>query len=275
MHGLKWYDYGARMYDPILLTWNGIDPLCEDYYPISPYAYCANSPVNAVDKGGRLTIFINGFKVKPWESGEDYWGRSANIFMMIFNESDKESKFYDGSIGSYASLFPDANTKPNPWYFSSLNADARFRAGMRQGNLDAKMLLDKLGRDENGNIIEILRIATHSMGGAYGKGFATAIMNYYKKYQELYKGFKMMEYDFAQYNAEQQVAVDGVTTWQIHDVNDIIANCTPILGAFFLPVLSGNNRIASHSIDNNAFWIMLRYLKPGTYHVIDGNLVLE
>ena len=55
----------------------------------------------------------------------------------------------------------------------------------------------------------------------------------------------------------------------------IIANCTPLLGAFFLPVLSGNNGIASHSIDNNAFWNMLRYLKPGTYHVVDGNLVQE
>ena len=53
MHGLKWYDYGARMYDPILLTWNAIDPMCEDYYPISPYAYCANNPVNRVDPDGR------------------------------------------------------------------------------------------------------------------------------------------------------------------------------------------------------------------------------
>ena len=53
MHGLKWYDYGARMYDPILLTWNAIDPMCEDYYPISPYAYCGNSPVNRFDPDGR------------------------------------------------------------------------------------------------------------------------------------------------------------------------------------------------------------------------------
>ena len=146
---------------------------------------------------------------------------------------------------------------------------------MRQGNLDAKALLDKLERDENGNIIEILRIATHSMGAAYGKGFATAIMDYYRKHKDLYKGFKIIEYDFAPYNAEQQVAVDGVITWQIHDVNDIIANCTPILGSYYLPVISGNNGIASHYIDNNAFWNMLQYLAPGKYHVVDGNIVAE
>ena len=57
MHGLKWYDYGARMYDPILLTWNSIDPLCEKYYSISPYAYCGNNPVNVIDPIGLEPIY--------------------------------------------------------------------------------------------------------------------------------------------------------------------------------------------------------------------------
>ena len=34
-----------------------MDPLCEKYYSISPYAYCAGNPVNLVDP--------NGMKVKP------------------------------------------------------------------------------------------------------------------------------------------------------------------------------------------------------------------
>ena len=38
-----------------------IDPHCEKYYSISPYAYCMNNPVNCIDPDGRLVIFINGF----------------------------------------------------------------------------------------------------------------------------------------------------------------------------------------------------------------------
>lgn len=30
-----------------------MDPLCEDYYSVSPYAYCNNNPVNNVDFDGR------------------------------------------------------------------------------------------------------------------------------------------------------------------------------------------------------------------------------
>ena len=52
-HGLNEYDYGARWYDPVLARFTTIDPLCEKYYSISPYAYCANNPVNAVDLDGR------------------------------------------------------------------------------------------------------------------------------------------------------------------------------------------------------------------------------
>ena len=57
MHGLKWYDYGARWYDPLLVNWNRPDPSHKDYYPWSPYAYCGDNPVNAVDPDGRNPIY--------------------------------------------------------------------------------------------------------------------------------------------------------------------------------------------------------------------------
>ena len=41
MHGLDTYDYGARQYNPVTARWDRVDPLCEKYYAISPYAYCA------------------------------------------------------------------------------------------------------------------------------------------------------------------------------------------------------------------------------------------
>lgn len=53
MHGLNEYDYGARQYDPARGQFTTMDPLCEKYYHISPYAYCGGNPVNAVDPDGK------------------------------------------------------------------------------------------------------------------------------------------------------------------------------------------------------------------------------
>lgn len=50
LQGLFLYDYGARFYDGIRFT--TMDPLAEKYYSISPYAYCGNNPINAVDLNG-------------------------------------------------------------------------------------------------------------------------------------------------------------------------------------------------------------------------------
>ena len=52
MHGLDTYDYGARQYDPILGRWDRVDPLCEKYYSISPYAYCGDNPIRYIDAQG-------------------------------------------------------------------------------------------------------------------------------------------------------------------------------------------------------------------------------
>lgn len=62
MHGLDWYDYGARMYDPVLASWTGMDPLCEKYYNVSPYAYCKDNPVNRIDIDGMDDYYtVNGY----------------------------------------------------------------------------------------------------------------------------------------------------------------------------------------------------------------------
>ncbi len=48
-HGLNWYHYGARYYDPQLGRWHAVDPADEFN---SPYTYVGNNPVNLVDPDG-------------------------------------------------------------------------------------------------------------------------------------------------------------------------------------------------------------------------------
>ena len=52
LHGWKMYDSHARMQYNVLPRFSSTDPLCQKYYHLSPYAYCANDPVNLLDENG-------------------------------------------------------------------------------------------------------------------------------------------------------------------------------------------------------------------------------
>ena len=52
-HGLDEYDSQARWYYPAIMRTTTPDPHAENYYNISPYAWCGNNPVNRVDLDGR------------------------------------------------------------------------------------------------------------------------------------------------------------------------------------------------------------------------------
>jgi RHS repeat-associated protein len=59
MHGYDTYDYGARGMYPAIGGFMTVDPLAEDYYETSPYAYCLNNPVNKIDPDGRGVNDVN------------------------------------------------------------------------------------------------------------------------------------------------------------------------------------------------------------------------
>ena len=52
-HGLNEYDSQARMYYATIMRTTTMDPLAEDYYHISPYAWCGNNPIAFIDPDGR------------------------------------------------------------------------------------------------------------------------------------------------------------------------------------------------------------------------------
>ncbi len=87
MLGLDWYDYGARHYDGALTMWRTVDPLCENYYNISPYVYCVNSPINAFDPDGRDWFFysLDGHSDPTWN-----WRDEHEYHTGILDSSGKE-----------------------------------------------------------------------------------------------------------------------------------------------------------------------------------------
>ena len=154
MHGLDWYDYGARHMDGMRFT--TIDPLAEKYYNISPYAYCANNPINAKDLKGKKIVFVNG-KIGGGSpsAGKSYWNGENSMFV-----SGAKSFFQDNNV-----TFTDMDYS----YLSSANSR------MNEGYEYAKSHFDEWTREMKDD--EPFRMVSHSMGGAFSKG----IENYIKE----------------------------------------------------------------------------------------------
>ena len=80
MHGLDWYDYGARHYDAVLGRWMCVDPLAEKYDNVGSYIYCKNNPIAFMDMNGK-----DGVAVIDYENhsiiivgNKDFHGRSGD-----------------------------------------------------------------------------------------------------------------------------------------------------------------------------------------------------
>ena len=75
--GINYIDSEAR-FQRLDGAFNSIDPLCEKYYHISPYAYCAGDPVNYIDPDGNSLIIKDIASIIAIFNGLKY-GQSITI----------------------------------------------------------------------------------------------------------------------------------------------------------------------------------------------------
>ena len=131
MHGLNEYDYGARQYDPAIGKFTTMDPLCEKYYHISPYAYCAGNPVNAVDPDGRSTWVTRIDDYRYRVVGGDLKDGDKNIYVGTFQNGNfvpersigittSMTSFYDSDEKQWKSGIIDLNDQSGDDFLSMI-----------------------------------------------------------------------------------------------------------------------------------------------------------
>ena len=88
--GLDWYHYGARMYDTAIGIFTGVDPLADEFTPISPYVYTFNNPIKLIDPDGQA----------PAPPG-DYYDEKGNH---LGNDGINDNKVFLTTQGNFNSF---------------------------------------------------------------------------------------------------------------------------------------------------------------------------
>ncbi|WP_065217913.1 MULTISPECIES: RHS repeat domain-containing protein [Butyricimonas] len=224
---LGYLDYGARMYDGAIGRWFVNDPLLEKYLSLSSYSYCGNHVVGAIDLGGRLFVFVNGFNLVEYAAHEgrnmsrDLHGLPAERYNpnRDFQRHDfygwaNIDKLYMATCKDDNALYVNGSFEP----FS--RATERYQAGVQKGmELLTRLRSGSLSLAEN----ETIKIVGYSMGGAYAAGMASVLM----KDEEYRKKLEFVDY-LAPYQPTQFEHPEGVLGRQYQMKGDWLVDAKKI-----------------------------------------------
>lgn len=139
----------------------------------------------------------------------EYWNGLNNRIMSIVN--DNHQRYYDGSLRGVL------NTLSRGILTGNLNPYVRYAEGVKMGFIDAEHIFNSLKPGET------IKIFTHSMGAAYGKGFIIGLKTYAKLRHIDINKILEFEVDLAPYQSNLQSAVIGVKTVSIGHYWDGVA----------------------------------------------------
>lgn len=99
--------------------------------------------------------------------------------------------------------------------------------GRKKGRQQASYLLSKLSEGEK------IKVVTHSMGAAYGKGFIEGFIEYAQNIMEIANASNLFEFelDLAPFQPAQQNAVKDVKTYVVQHKYDLTAGTKDLPGA--------------------------------------------
>ena len=211
MHGLNQYDYGARNYDPLLCRFTQIDAKCEEAYGRSPFSYCLNTPMNAIDPDGERTIFVHGYLgFGAYVGGASYWGGENSSFVKgaqkFFNDFD----------------YPYFVATDHSWYSS---ANDRFIEGRKYASEHYNVITQGMSKEH-----DVFNLVSHSMGGAFAEGIAEYLIE---------KGWNITA--IAHFNAWQPSRVKGTPNTKHITRLDITSENDPVQALSTFGLILGNN----------------------------------
>ena len=148
MHGLDWYDYGAREYDPTTGMFTSMDPLCEKYYNVSPYAYCAGNPVRYVDPDGRTIQITNKDETWTYTFGTTYDGQNKyirSVYELLNTLKDRGGEDYIKQLIDSKHLFTIKKDDRSRFKADKIGAASILHVTRNVNNVSTEIPKEKIG----------------------------------------------------------------------------------------------------------------------------------
>ncbi|MFA6592750.1 MAG: DUF6443 domain-containing protein [Bacteroidales bacterium] len=266
LFGIDWYDSGAR-FQTTSAIFTSLDPLSDKYPAISPYAYCADNPVNIVDPDGMSwrptyeenedgNITFNGYEWVPEDQSYDENGKLLDglyaqaIFFSDNGTFNSESKHNIGSstaivyLADGATKSYDAMTYPSNTKLFATVPEGKYHSivGSHHGSKGPYMALKM--RDENA-ALQTIDLGVPNPYYNDGRTYATGI-DIHKAGNHNYTG----TYSKDKKGVSQGCLLIDVNTWQsfIGNFNTAAQKNNTISVTVSRSMSSPANRIIRHTM---------------------------